>query len=117
MHARVKAVLGRIEADFSGLPIQLPSVVGGMITAHGMPFTAAAPYEPLVASIAGRLQDDVMDNLGHTWPQVDGRPLFASAGSGVACWCLEGKPWCAVGQLKDALSSAADDEVAAQGVG
>ena len=111
MQARVSAVLGRIEADFSGLPVDLPSVTGETITAHGMTFTAAAPYEPLVASIANQLQDDVIDNLGRTWPEVGGKPLFASADSGVACWCLDGKPWCAVGQLAGALAANAQDSL------
>lgn len=108
MHARVRAVLGRIEADFSGLPVELPTVAGEAVTAHGMRFTVGAPYESLVASIADQLQDDVIDNLGRGWPEVDGRPLFASAESGVACWCLDGRPWCAVGQLSDALAAAED---------
>ncbi|MGH3415281.1 MAG: hypothetical protein ACRDSS_02330 [Actinocrinis sp.] len=101
------------------MPIALPSVDGETITAHGMPFTARAPYEPLVAAIANQLQDDVVDNLGRTWPEIDGRPLFASADSGVACWCLDGKPWCAVGQLKEALVAAveAGDEPMTGGVG
>jgi hypothetical protein len=112
MQARVSAVLGRIGADFSGLPIKLPSVLGETITAHGMAFTASGPYESLVASIADQLQDDAIDNLGRTWPEVGGRPLFASADSGVACWCLDGRPWCAVGQLAGALAVAAEAEPA-----
>ena len=95
----------RIENDFSGLPIDLPTVAGNTITAHGMTFTGDAPLEELVAAVADQLQDDVVDNLGRTWPEVSGRPLFASAASGVACWCLDGRPWCAIGQLDQALAS------------
>jgi hypothetical protein len=97
-------VLARITADFSGLSIDLPIIDGEVITAHGAHFSSGTPYESLIAAIADRLQDDVIDNLGHTWPEVNGKPLFASADSGVACWCLDGKPWCAIGQLTEALA-------------
>jgi hypothetical protein len=108
MHARVSATLARIEADFSGLPIILPTADGNSIIAHGMAFTGEAPFEELVAAVANQLQDDVVDNLRHTWPEVSGRPLFASSASGVACWCLDGKPWCAIGQLRKRLEAASN---------
>lgn len=67
-----------------------------------------AHVEDAAALLASAFQDDVIDERHGAWPEVGGRPLFASADSGVACWCLDGKPWCAVGQLRDALGSAAD---------
>jgi len=67
-----------------------------------------AHVEDAVALLASAFQDDEIDERHGAWPEVGGRPLFASADSGVACWCLDGRPWCAVGQLRDALGSAAD---------
>lgn len=64
--------------------------------------------EGAIATLANVFQDDVIDSLPGIWPSVDGVALLASAESGVACWCLRGKPWCAVGQLAAALSSHAE---------
>jgi len=100
-----------IRADFAGVPVDLPTCDETTVTAHGVhiPLDVPTGFEELTAVIAYHLQDEAMDELGRTWPEVGGMPLFPSAGSGVACWCLDGKPWCAVGQLPDALAAAAED--------
>jgi hypothetical protein len=105
MHARVTSLLARIRADFGSTPVALPQYDEARITAHGMHFAVSLPREQLVAAVADRLQDDVVDSTGAPWPTVNGEPLFPSAESGVACWCLGGRPWCAVGQLSAALES------------
>lgn len=112
----MKFILGRLNADFGSIGRGSVSFVSdpgpgwagpvwefeGARTACGMDDVEAA-----TASLAWTFQDGVVDDRHEAWPQVDGRPLWPSADSGVACWCLDGKPWCAIGQLAAALESAA----------
>jgi hypothetical protein len=65
-----------------------------------------AGAEESASYIANQAQDALIGHLFRAWPVVGDRPLFPSAESGVACWCLDGKPWCAVGQLAQALKAA-----------
>jgi hypothetical protein len=62
--------------------------------------------------IADRLQDGVIDDLGRAWPELRD-PAGGSAGvlepryeQGLACWALRGEPFCAVGDLVDAVPAA-----------
>lgn len=114
MHARVTLALKRVAADFAGLPVDPPTFDGAVVQSNGVhiPLDAPGGYEELTSVVAYHLQDAAMDELGRTWPEVGGRPLFPSADSGVACWCLDGKPWCAVGQLSGALAVVAEAEPA-----
>jgi hypothetical protein len=120
MHAGVRFILHRLNADLATAGLGVVSVVGdpgrewgeGMtVFAFGGHETSADPghVEQAVALLASAFQDDVIDERQGTWPEVGGRPVFPSAESGVACWCLDGRPWCAVGQLADALAATADD--------
>jgi hypothetical protein len=119
MHARLAFILRRINADLSGVGLGSVHVAddpgpgwGEDLTVFDFRghLTSANPehVEEAVALLAYTFQDDVIDERHGAWPEVNGRPLFPSADSGVACWCLDGKPWCAVGQLADALASARD---------
>ena len=99
----VAALLVRIRADFEDETGDMPTLDGERITAHGMRFPADLEFEQLVASVADRMQDTVVQLKAAAWPSLDGKPLSPSADSGVACWCVDGKPWCAVGQLRLAL--------------
>lgn len=120
MHARLSFILNRLNADFATAGLGDVGVVddpGPMwdrdlaVFAFQGHMTSADPVyvEDTVALLASTFQDDVIDERHRAWPQVDGRPMWASADSGVACWCLDGKPWCAVGQLVDALAATAED--------
>ena len=115
MHARVSFILGRLNADFGsgGRDVVTCVVVPGQgwagpVWEFGGHQTACGydDVEGATATLASTFQDDVIGDRHEAWPVVDGRPLFASAESGVACWCLDGKPWCAVGQLHGALEAA-----------
>lgn len=119
MHTRLTFILRRINADLSSVGLGTVRVAddSGPGWSEGLTvfdfrghMTSANPkhVEAAVALLAYTFQDDVIDEQHHTWPEVGGRPLFPSADSGVACWCLDGKPWCAVGQLVDALAVAED---------
>lgn len=66
----------------------------------------ADSVEPLVASIAGTVQDDVIDLAGHPWPEVPPDGGFASAvlvvgqsASGQAVWTDDGGRETPIGQL------------------
>lgn len=109
MHTRVALALKRIEADFAAVPLDLPTFDGTIVSSNGVliPLDVPGGYEELTAVVAYHLQDAAIDELGRPWPEYRGRPLFPSADCGVACWCLDGAPWCAVGQLESALAAAA----------
>jgi hypothetical protein len=113
MHTRVSFILDRLNADFASVGIGTVALVEdpgpgwtGTVFEYAGHQTFGIPehLEACTALLADQFQDDAMDNLGRTWPEVAGKPLFASADSGVACWCLNGEPWCAVGQLTEALA-------------
>jgi hypothetical protein len=117
MHPRLAFIIGRLNADLMSTGVGVVSLVedpepgwAGTVFAFGGSMTTVSTDHAEVATavLADKFQDDVIGTLGRTWPQVDGRPLFASADSGVACWCLDGEPWCAIGQLTDALAAAED---------
>lgn len=113
----MKFILDRLNADFGSVglgqvalvPAPEENWVGpvwefeGTRTACGFDDPEAA-----VATLAWSFQDKVVDDKHEAWPQVDGRPLWPSAESGVACWCLDGKPWCAIGDLVAALAALGD---------
>ncbi len=116
MQARLTFLLDRLNADFAMADLGTVSVVKdpGEGWDEGLTVfdfrghqTSANPdeVEAAVALLASTFQDDVMDERHDAWPHVGGKPLFASAESGVACWHLNGKPWCAVGQLAGALAA------------
>jgi hypothetical protein len=115
MHARVSFILARLNADFRLAGLGEITYVSdpepgwaGPVWAFGGHRTASGydDVESATASLASAFQDGVIDDRHGAWPTVDGRALFASAESGVACWCLDGKPWCAIGQLSGALEAA-----------
>jgi hypothetical protein len=119
MHSRLAFIIGRLNADLAATGVGVVSLVedpepgwAGIVFAFGGSMTTVSTDQAEVATavLADKFQDDVVGSLGRTWPEVDGRPLFPSAASGVACWCLDGKPWCAVGQLADALAAAGEVE-------
>lgn len=56
-----------------------------------------------VALAADHLQDAVVDETGRTWPQADGRPLFATVDHGEARWMRDGHRFAPVGRLNQAL--------------
>ncbi|MBS2963525.1 hypothetical protein KGA66_10740 [Actinocrinis puniceicyclus] len=120
MQARLTFILDRLNADLSGVGLGSVSVVDdpGAGWGEGLTVfefqgrqTSANPreVEAAVALLASTFQDDVIDERHGAWPEVNGKPLWASADSGVACWYLDGKPWCAVGQLAGALAVNAPD--------
>jgi len=120
MQARLTFILDRLNADLSAVGLGVVSVVDdpGPGWGEGLAVfdfrghqTSANPehVEAAAALLASTFQDDVIDERHGAWPEVDGKPLWASAESGVACWQRAGKPWCAIGQLSDALAAAADD--------
>lgn len=124
MHPRLAFIIDRLNADLVATGVGVVSLVeapeadwAGIVFAFGGSMTTVSTDHAEIAAavLADKFQDDVIGSLGRTWPEVGGRPLFASADSGVACWCLDGKPWCAVGQLKDALSAAAEGRVGGEG--
>lgn len=119
MHARLTFILNRINADLGTLDLGLVGVVGDPVGDWGDGVTVfefrghqtsvdPEHVEEALALLASGYQDDVIDECHGAWPLVGGRPLWASADSGVACWYLDGRPWCAVGQLADALAAVAD---------
>lgn len=119
MHPRLAFVIDRLNADLLPTGVGVVSLVedpepgwAGTVFAFGGSMTTVSmdQVEVTTAVLADKFQDDVIGSLGRTWPEVGGRPLFASADSGVACWCLDGKPWCAVGHLANALAAADDME-------
>jgi hypothetical protein len=113
----VSFILDRLNADFAGAGLGAVSFVqdpatdwAGPVFAYcgSMTTVGLDDAESATATLADKFQDDVIDDRHSVWPEVDGRPLFTSADSGVACWCLDSRPWCAVGQLAGALASRAD---------
>ncbi len=122
MQARLTFILDRLNADLSGVGLGAVGVVDdpGAGWGEGLTVfefrghqTSANPdeLEAAVALLASTFQDDVTDERHGAWPEVDGKPLWASADSGIACWHLDGKPWCAVGQLTGALAANASDSM------
>jgi hypothetical protein len=120
MQARLTFILDRLNADFATVGLGAVSVVDdpGPTWVEGLAVfdfrghqTSANPEQPehAAALVAYTFQDDVVEERHGAWPEVDGKPLWASADSGVACWHLDGKPWCAVGQLAGALAARARD--------
>lgn len=114
MHTRVRFILDRLNADFAAAdlgPVGFveapgPGWPGPVFEFAGhQTFGILDRVEECTALLANQFQDDVMGNQRHTWPEVEGRPLFASSASGVACWCLDDTPWCAIGQLAQALAA------------
>ncbi len=116
MQARLTFILDRLNADFSTAGLGVVSAVDdpGPEWGEGLTVfdfrghqTSANPahVEDAAALLASTFQDDVIDERHGAWPEVDGKPLWASAESGVACWHRDGKPWCAVGQLAGALAA------------
>lgn len=108
-------ILDRLNADFTGAELGVVSFVAepgadwaGPVFAYcgSMTTVSVGDVERATATLADKFQDDVIGERHAAWPEVGGRPLFPSADSGVACWCLDGKPWCAIGQLADALKAA-----------
>jgi hypothetical protein len=63
------------------------------------------------ADAADALQDDVIDLLGRPWPELctaDGTyvgVLSPTSTGGIAIWRLTNEPFCAVGQLHDAVGA------------
>ena len=117
MHARVSFILDRLNADFAAADMGSVTYVlnpgpdwAAPVWAFKGSETACAydDVESAIATLANTFQDDVISSRLEVWPSLDGVALLASAKSGVACWCLAGKPWCAVGQLTAALSSHAE---------
>lgn len=116
MSARLNWAAQRVSADLAPLgipPLSLeqgpdgPMIVWELPEANGrFLVSSSAGVESTVQYVADQIQDAVIAHLFHAWPEVGGRPLWPSADSGVACWCLDGKPWCAVGQLAGALAAA-----------
>jgi len=120
MHARLSFILDRLNADFSTVGLGSVSVVDepgpGWVEGltvfdfRGHQTSANTEHaEDAAALLASTFQDDVVDERHGAWPEVDGKPLWASVESGVACWHLDGKPWCAIGQLAGALAAHTED--------
>lgn len=122
MSARLNWAAQRVSADLAPLgfpPLSLeqgpdgPMIVWELPEANGrFLVSSSAGVESAVQYVADQIQDVVIAHLFHAWPEVDGRPLWPSADSGVACWCLDGKPWCAVGQLAGAVAAAEGEQPA-----
>jgi len=55
--------------------------------------------EIAVAAAANYFQDVVIDNLMHTWPEADGRPLFPAIDAGRAWWMRDGARFALIGRL------------------
>jgi hypothetical protein len=113
----VSFILDRLNADFGtagcgsvGFVLNPEPGWAGPVWSFGGAQTACGydDVESAAATLAGTFQDSVIGERHGAWPQVEGRALFPSADSGVACWCLDGKPWCAIGQLAAALAAAAE---------
>jgi len=68
--------------------------------------------ENATAHVMWQVQDDVIAELGRPWPELvepSGTSvgvLTPAADSGVACWHLNARPWCAIGQLRGAAAAA-----------
>jgi hypothetical protein len=114
MHTRVSFILDRLNADFeaAGLgPITLVLNPGAEWDKPVWAFDGTQvgvgfdDVESCIATLASAFQDLVIDQEHQAWPQVDGRPMWPSAQSGVACWHLDGKSWCAIGHLTRALAA------------
>lgn len=119
-------ILDRLNADFATTGLGAVGVVGESGADWGEGLTVfefrghqssanTGHVEDAVALLASAFQDDVIDEHQTAWPQVGGRPLFPSANAGVACWELDGKPWCAVGQLAGALAVQSEADGASAG--
>jgi hypothetical protein len=115
MRTGLNDVIARLAADlpdlgegpphFTNVDPDMPEAVD--YDGHHIGISFDADSEELLAFLANQFQDDVIDILGHTWPEVDGRPLFASATSGTASWTLNGAPFCPIGRLTEALAARA----------
>ena len=116
MSTSLNWALERAQADFAALsypPFSLGQDDTGAPVVLWTPPEASLRFlvsqernvEESAAYMAWQLQDYVVMDQHGAWPEVDGRPLFPSSGSGVACWCLGGKPWCAIGQLQQAITA------------
>jgi hypothetical protein len=119
MQARLTFLLDRLNADFSPAGLGAVRAIDdpGPFSVEGFTLfefrghqTTANPQEleAAVALLASTFQDDVIEERHGAWPAVGGKPLWASADCGVACWHLDGEPWCAVGQLAGALAAHAE---------
>ena len=115
MPTRLKWALTRVLADFEPLgypPFCFGESADGPVVLWQMPqasvrflVSTTQSAEEIAYYIADQLQVFVIDEQREAWPAVNGRPLLPSADSGVACWTLDGRPWCAVGQLTAALEA------------
>jgi hypothetical protein len=100
----------RLDPAWTGAPgDDFILVCGG----HEFPLDVVGGVEQACAYAAYQLQDDAMDELNRTWPE-----LVNSAGEsvgvlmapaevqGVAVWGLSGEPFCAIGHLHRAVEAA-----------
>jgi hypothetical protein len=133
--AAVGFVVERVRADV-GPDARLPSpaVAVRMDPSWADPAATGAGAEDLIASVfdgrhefplgledgveyacwnlADQVQDDVVGELGRPWPELvdrDGASLGVlepALVGGLAGWALRGRAFCAVGQLRQAVSAA-----------
>ena len=112
MHPRLETIRNRIAADF---PADLGEVrvvdhpdFGPSLTYAGRVYGGIddPDVERRVAMAADYLQDAVIDETGHTWPEADGRPLFARLDHGQAWWIRDGRRFAPIGQLNQKLHHA-----------
>lgn len=122
LDAAVSFVRARLAADFAhtGLPgIEIrvdgeprPEDVVLVCGEHGFSLGLENGAEVACADAAYVLQDDVMDLVGHPWPELldaDGNRLdvlIPSGGRGTAQWLLGKNPFCAVGHLHEGVRAA-----------
>jgi hypothetical protein len=109
MHPRLETIRARIAADFPAdlSPVELVNDpdFGWSLTFAGRVYGGIDDddTEHRVAMAADYLQDVVVDETGRTWPQADGRPLFATVDDGQAWWMRDGQRFAPIGHLNQAL--------------
>jgi hypothetical protein len=133
--AAIAFIRGRLHADFAGTGVQVefkvdpswgqegtttrdgssdvdPKHVIVVCGGHEFPLGLESGIEVACADATNALQDDVMDLIGRPWPELlDADSNYvdvaspASAGQ-VAYWQVKGEPFCAVGQLHEAVRAA-----------
>lgn len=107
MRTGLSDVLERLSADlpdlgqgrpyFTDADPDMPKAVGYGGHQVGIGFTTDP--ETLLAFLADQFQDDVIDALGRTWPEVDGRPLLAKVDGGQAWWLRDNVRYAPIGRL------------------